>query len=84
LIPAAENVREEALLDNAIAEVEQDLAEAESVPDARPKEENQEVKEEAASTVDDDVPQASNCEQENDNEGRMPGQLLTAVEQSGE
>ena len=82
LIPTAENVRDEALMENAIAEVEQDSAEAEDMPDARPKEEEQELEEEAACTVEDDVQEASNGAQENDNERWMPGQLPTAAEQS--
>ena len=81
-IPTAANIREEALLENAIAEVEQDSAEAEDMPDARPEEEEQELEEEAANAVDDDVQEASSGAQENDNDGRMPGQLPTAAEQS--
>ncbi len=81
-IPTAENVREEALLENAAAEIEQDSAETEDMPDARPEEEEQELVEEAGSTVKDDVQEASNGAQENDNEGRMPGQLPTAAEHS--
>jgi hypothetical protein len=81
-IPTAANIREEALLENAIVEVEQDSAEAEDMPDVRPEEEEQELEEEAANTVDDDVQEASSDAQENDNDGRMPGQLPTAAEQS--
>ena len=81
-IPTAANIREEALLENAIAEVEQDSAEAEDMPNARPEEEEQELEEEVANTVDDDVQEASSGAQENDNDGRMPGQLPTAAEQS--
>jgi hypothetical protein len=81
-IPTAENIREEALLENSVAEIEQDSAETEDMPDARPKEEEQELEEEAAGTVEDDVQEASNGAQVNDNEGRMPGQLPTAAEQS--
>ncbi len=77
LIPTAESIREE-----AFSEVEQVSAEAEDMHDARPKEEEQELEEEAPSTVDDDVQEASNGAQENDNDGRMPGQLPTAAEQS--
>ena len=81
-LPTAENVREEALLENAVAEIEQDSAEAEDMPDARPEEEEQELEEEATGAVDDDVQEPSSGAQENDNEGRMPGQLPTASEQS--
>jgi hypothetical protein len=81
-IPTAENVRNEAFMENAIAEVEQDSAEVEVMPGARPEEEEQEVEEEAASTVDDDVQEEANGAQENDDEGQMPGQLPTAAEQS--
>jgi hypothetical protein len=81
-IPTAENIREEALLENAVAEIKQDSAETEDMPDAWPEEEEQELEEEATGAVDDDVQEASNGAQENDNEGRMPGQLPTAAEQS--
>ncbi len=81
-LPTAENVREEALLENAVAEIEQDLAETEDMPDARPEEEEQELEEEATGAVEDDVQEESLGVQENDNEGRMPGQLPTAAEQS--
>ncbi len=59
-IPTAENIREEALLENAVAEIEQDSAETEDMPDARPEEEEQELEEEATGAVDDDVEEASN------------------------
>jgi hypothetical protein len=82
LIPTAENVRDKATMENVIAEVEQDAGETEDVPDARPEEEEQELEEEATSTIEDDVQEAPNGAQENNIEGRMPGQLPTAAEQS--
>jgi hypothetical protein len=81
-IPTAENVRDEAIMENAIAEVEQDSGETEDIPDARPEEEEQGLEEEAASTIEDDVQEAPNGAQENDSEGQMPGQLPTAAEKS--
>jgi hypothetical protein len=81
-IPTAENIRDEALMENDIAEVEQGSGETEDMPDARPKEEEQELEEEATSTIEDGVQEAPNGAQENDNEGQMPGQLPTAAEQS--
>ncbi len=52
------------------------------MPDARPEEEEQELEEEAAGTIDDNVQEASNGALENDGKSRMPCQLPTAAEQS--
>ncbi len=78
-LPAAQNVREEAILENAIAEIEQEAAEVEDMPDGTPEEEEQEVEDEMNGghdePVSDDAPPV-------DNEGRMPGQLPTAADQT--
>jgi hypothetical protein len=81
-LPVAQNVREEALLENATADAEQDAVDTEHMPDARPEEEEQEVDEEANGGQEDEVQPDSNGAQEIDNEGRMPGQLPTAAEQT--
>jgi hypothetical protein len=68
-LPVAQNVREEALLENATADAEQDAVDTEHMPDARPEEEEQEVDEEANGGQEDEVQTDSNGAQEIDNEG---------------
>jgi hypothetical protein len=70
------------LLENALAAVEQDADEKEHMPDTRPEEEEQEVEEEVNGGQEDEAQPESNGAQEIDNEGRMPGQLPTAAEQT--
>ncbi len=70
-LPVAETIREEALLKNAIADAEQDATKTEHMPDARPKEEEQEVDEEANGGEEEEV-------QPESNEG---SELPSAVEQ---
>jgi hypothetical protein len=78
-LPAAQNVREEAILENAIAEIQQDAAKVEDMPDRTPEEEEQEAEDEMNGghdePVTDDAPLV-------DNEGQMPGQLPTAADQT--
>jgi hypothetical protein len=47
LVPVAETIREEALLENELAVAEQDAVDKEHMPDAGPEQEEQEVDEEA-------------------------------------
>jgi hypothetical protein len=70
------------LLENAIADAEQDAVASEHMPDARPEEEEQETDEEANGGQEDEVQPDSNGAQEIDNECRMPGQLPMAAEQT--
>ncbi len=68
-LPVAQNIREEALLESAVADAEQDVVDTEHMPDARPEEEEQEVDEEANGGQEDEVQTDSNGAQEIDNEG---------------
>ncbi len=87
-LPVPQNVREEAMLDAVIGEVEQDADEGEDLPATRPEEDEveEEDSEPEATMHDEPMPaeqqaeeaNATNAEQPNDEEGRMPGQLPTA------
>ncbi len=67
------------MLENAIADIKQDAAEVEDIPDTRPEDEEQEKEDEVnggqEEPLSDDAPPVNN-------EGRMPGQLPTAADQT--
>jgi hypothetical protein len=71
-LPTPQNAREETLMETSIWEVEADAAEVEDLPSASPEEEEMEHEVEANGEEEEQL------EQQPDNEGRMPSQLLTA------
>jgi hypothetical protein len=85
-IPVPENIREVAMLEDAVAEFEQDTEEAEYLPDTRPEEEDVELEEETEQQNEEQQGEKSNENEaaQNDTEGRRSGQLPTAEQSTVE
>jgi len=83
-VPIPENVREEVMLEGAIAEIEHDAEEGEDLPDIRPEEEDVEQEEEMEEQNEEPCAEESNQNEatQNDAEGRMSGELPTAEQSS--